>query len=97
MQLQIDEAKLDAFKAKLLPELGGAASMVVAMLGDKTGLFKAMADAGPLTVTRAGDADRLCRTLGPGMAQRYGCRGLDRLQPVGSDLHLVAGTGAGVR
>ena len=46
---QVDEAKLDAFKAKLLPELGGAASMVIAMLGDKTGLFKAMAGAGPLT------------------------------------------------
>ncbi len=65
MQSQIDEAKLDAFKAKLLPELGGAASMVVAMLGDKTGLFKAMAGAGPLTseelATRTGCVERLVR------------------------------------
>lgn len=65
MQANVDQARLDAFKAKLLPELGGAASMVVAMLGDKTGLFKAMAGAGALTpaqlATRAGCAERLVR------------------------------------
>ncbi|MGF1626586.1 MAG: class I SAM-dependent methyltransferase [Alphaproteobacteria bacterium] len=61
----VDLAKLDAFKRKLLPELGGAASMVVAMLGDKTGLFRAMAGAGPLTSTQlagsTGCAERLVR------------------------------------
>ncbi len=62
---QVDGAKLEAFKAKLLPELGGAASMVIAMLGDKTGLFKAMAGAGPLTsdelAARTGCVERLVR------------------------------------
>lgn len=65
MQANVDQARLDAFKEKLLPELGGAASMVVAMLGDKTGLFKAMAGAGPLTpaqlAARAECAERLVR------------------------------------
>ncbi len=60
-----DPAKLDAFKAKLMPELGGAASMVISMLGDKLGLFKAMAGAGPLTpatlAARAGCVERPVR------------------------------------
>lgn len=63
--MQADQAKLDAFKAKLLPELGGAASMVMAMIGDKAGLFRAMAGAGPLTsaelAARAGCAERPVR------------------------------------
>ena len=62
---QVDETKLAAFKDRLMPELGGAASMVVAMLGDKTGLFKAMVDAGPVTsaalAERTGCAERLVR------------------------------------
>ncbi|MEZ5666544.1 MAG: class I SAM-dependent methyltransferase [Alphaproteobacteria bacterium] len=65
MATAADPAKLEAFKARLMPELGGAASMVVAMLGDKTGLFKAMAGAGPLTsaelAARTGCAERMVR------------------------------------
>ena len=61
----LDHAKLEEFRSRILPELGGAASMVIAMLGDKTGLFKAMVDAGPLTSTalanRSGCAERLVR------------------------------------
>ncbi len=65
MPPQVDEAKLDAFKTRLMPELGGAASMVIAMIGDKTGLFKAMAGAGPITsaklAERTGCAERMVR------------------------------------
>lgn len=65
MRTAVDEAKLDAFKTQLMPELGGAASMVIAMLGDKTGLFRAMAGAGPLTsvelAQRSGCVERLVR------------------------------------
>lgn len=61
----VNMAKLDAFKARLLPELGGAASMVIAMLGDKAGLFKAMAGAGALTshqlAERTGCHERMVR------------------------------------
>jgi SAM-dependent methyltransferase len=67
-----DQARLDAFKAKLLTELGGAASMVIAMLGDKAGLFRAMAGAGPLTTAeiaaRAGCAERPVREWANAMA-----------------------------
>ena len=70
--MQADQAKLDAFKLKLLPELGAAASMAIAMLGDKTGLFRAMAGAGPLTAfdlaKRAGCAERLVREWANAMA-----------------------------
>jgi SAM-dependent methyltransferase len=44
-----NEAKLQAFLARALYDLGAAQSAWLVALGDRLGLYKAMADAGPLT------------------------------------------------
>jgi len=64
--MPLDEDKLHAFVGeKMLPEAGGAWSMVMALIGDKTGLFKAMDGQGPMTVVqvaeRSGCAERYVR------------------------------------
>ena len=44
-----NEAKLQAFLARALYDLGAAQSAALVALGDRLGLYKAMAGAGPLT------------------------------------------------
>ena len=46
----IDNEKLQQFMGKVLSDFGGAASCVLAYIGDKLGLYKAMSDFGkPIT------------------------------------------------
>ena len=45
-----DEAKLNAFMGKVVADFGATASAVLVAIGDRLGLYKAMAGAGPLTV-----------------------------------------------
>jgi len=47
--MAIDSAKLDAFMGKMVGEMGAAINAALILLGDKLGLYKAMAHAGPLT------------------------------------------------
>src|SRR5579863_10283655 len=44
-----DPAKLDAFMGKAVMDLGAAMHAALIVIGDKLGLFKAMAGAGPMT------------------------------------------------
>jgi 2-polyprenyl-3-methyl-5-hydroxy-6-metoxy-1,4-benzoquinol methylase len=46
---QFDPAKLDAFMGKAVMDMGAAFHAVLIVIGDKLGLYKAMADAGALT------------------------------------------------
>src|SRR3974390_2045850 len=46
-----DPAKLDAFMGKAVLDMGAAMHATLVVIGDKLGLFKAMAGAGPLTST----------------------------------------------
>ena len=61
----IDEAKLQAFLGKAVGDFGTAASAALVVIGDKLGLYKAMAGAGPLTSTelaqRTGTTERYVR------------------------------------
>jgi len=61
----IDAARLDAFIARVVGELGAAASAVLVRIGDRLGLYRAMAEAGPITpaelATRTGTAERYVR------------------------------------
>lgn len=45
----IDEAKLGAFLGTVLGDLGATISTAMVVLGDRLGLYKALAGAGPLT------------------------------------------------
>jgi SAM-dependent methyltransferase len=61
--MPVDQARLDAFMGKMLGDMGAAASAALVLLGDRLGLYSALAEAGPLTP--AGLADRT------GLAERY--------------------------
>jgi SAM-dependent methyltransferase len=51
----VDEAKLMDFMHKMVGDLGAAASAVLVDIGDKLGLYRAMAGAGPLTSQELAD------------------------------------------
>jgi hypothetical protein len=45
----IDQARLDAFMGRFVEDIGGAIAAPLFLIGDKLGLYRAMADAEPLT------------------------------------------------
>ena len=68
----IDQAKLEAFVGKALGDTSGLMTTVLAAIGDRLGLFKALAADGPATsaelATRAGVNERYTREWLGGMA-----------------------------
>jgi SAM-dependent methyltransferase len=65
MSTTIDEARLEAFMGQAVTDIGAAISAPLLVIGEKLGLYKAMAHAGPLTshevAERAGAAERYVR------------------------------------
>ncbi len=65
MARQIDESKLNEFMEKVVADLGAAIHATLVLIGDKLGLYRAMAGAGPLTpaelAARSGTAERYVR------------------------------------
>src|SRR5512135_1345358 len=59
----IDQAKLQEFMGKAVSDVGAAMSAVLVDIGDKLGLYRAMAKNGPMT------SDELARATGT--AERY--------------------------
>ena len=61
----IDEAKLNAFMGRAVGDMGAAIHAVLVMLGDRLGLYKAMANNGPMTpselASRTGTTERYVR------------------------------------
>jgi len=61
----IDEARLEAFAGQVVVDMGAAISGLMLHVGDRLGLYKAMAGAGPLTsselAARTGAAERYVR------------------------------------
>src|SRR4051812_42761998 len=61
----IDEAKLEAFMGQAVTDMGAVISAPLFVIGEKLGLYKAMAGAGPLTsnevAERSGAAERYVR------------------------------------
>src|SRR6195256_3688164 len=62
---EIDEAKLEAFMGQAVTDMGAIISAPLMVIGEKLGLYKAMAGAGPLTsqevAERSGAAERPVR------------------------------------
>jgi SAM-dependent methyltransferase len=62
---EIDEARLEAFMGQAVTDMGAAISVPLFRIGEKLGLYKAMAHAGPLTseevAARSGTAERSVR------------------------------------
>jgi hypothetical protein len=61
----IDEAKLEVFMGQAVSDMGAIISAPLMLIGEKLGLYRAMAGAGPLTsqevAERAGAAERYVR------------------------------------
>jgi len=57
--MQIDEAKLNALMGKVVVEFGALASAPLVILGDRLGLYKSMAGAGPMTADQFSEKTRL--------------------------------------
>lgn len=64
-QRNVDEAKLNEFMGKALNDMGAAISTALVLIGDRLGLYKAMAGAGPMTseklAKKTGTAERYVR------------------------------------
>src|SRR5271170_5881902 len=52
---EIDGAKLEAFMAQAVTDMGAIISAPLMLIGEKLGLYKAMAHAGPLTSEEVAD------------------------------------------
>ncbi len=63
--IEIDQAKLEAFMGQAVTDMGAIISAPLMLIGEKLGLYKAMAHAGPLTsqevAERAGASERYVR------------------------------------
>ena len=63
--MAVDQAKLDEFVGKAVGDLGSALTAALVVIGDKLGLYKAMANASPLSpaelATSTGTAERYVR------------------------------------
>ncbi len=63
--MPIDESRLNALMEKIIGDMGAAFSTALVVIGDKLGLYKAMAGAGPMTpaelAQRAGIHERYAR------------------------------------
>jgi SAM-dependent methyltransferase len=57
--MQIDEAKLNALMGRMVGEFGALASAPLVLLGDRLGLYKAMAGVGPMTADQLSEKTRL--------------------------------------
>ena len=74
-----DQAKAAAFAGKAMSDASSAAVMVMAYLGDRLHLFKAMADCGPVSSTELAAAGECGCPLRPGVAVRHGLRRVCRV------------------
>jgi 2-polyprenyl-3-methyl-5-hydroxy-6-metoxy-1,4-benzoquinol methylase len=86
--MAIDSAKLESFMGKMVGELGAAMNAALILLGDRLGLYKALAEAGPLTAEglakRTGTTERIVREwlnaqAAGGIVERNGSDGTYRL------------------
>ena len=86
----IDEAKLEAFMEQFVGDLGACATAPLVLIGDKLGLYKAMADSEPVTpadlAERTGTRERyvrewLCQQAASGYVAYDAADGTFRLPP----------------
>ena len=86
----IDEARLEAFMERFVGELGACATAPMVLIGDKLGLYKAMADSEPVTpaqlAERTGTRERyirewLCQQAASDYLEYDAAEGTFRLPP----------------
>ena len=63
--LQIDAEKLEQFVFRAVDEVGATLNAALVVMGDKLGLYRALAGAGGLTPAELAERDRRRRALRP--------------------------------
>jgi SAM-dependent methyltransferase len=65
MQAEVDQERLNSFLGRMLGDMGATLSAALVVVGDRLGLYKALADAGPMTAaalaSRTGTSERHVR------------------------------------
>ncbi len=77
----IDGAKLEAFVGQAVTDMGAAISGLLLHMGDRLGLYKAMAGAGPITSAELAQRTGTSRAVRPGMARQPGGWRVCQLRP----------------
>lgn len=86
----IDEAKLEQFMGQFVGDLGGAMTAPLVLIGDKLGLYKAMADGDPVTPAQLAERTQcreryirewLCQQAASGYVEYDAADGTFRLPP----------------
>ena len=72
----LDQSRIEAFAGQIATEVGAALNAALVTVGDQLGLYRAMADAQPVTRRRTRGAHRHARALRARVAQRAGRRRL---------------------
>ncbi len=94
---QIDQGKLDAFMGQFVGDLGAALSARPWCIGDKLGLYKAMADGEPVTPAQLAERTGTERALRARVAVQPGGERLRQLRRGQRALHAPARAGDGAR
>ena len=91
----LDLAKLEAFVFRAVDEVGATLNAALVVMGDKLGLYRAMAGAGPLDPAEIAQPGRRLGALHARVAERPGRRRLRRVRPGDRALHAAARAGDG--
>jgi hypothetical protein len=70
--MDVNPDKLNAFMGKMLGDMGAAANAALIKVGDRLGLYKALAANGPMTPADLCESQRHDRALHPRVAVRTG-------------------------
>ena len=93
----IDQGKLEAFLGKVVNEVGAAYNTVLTAIGDQLGLYRVLAEAGPLSsaelAERSGTAERYVREW----ANAQAASGFLSYDPATGHLRATARTGLRAR
>ena len=68
----MDDTKMMEFVNQAVGDVGAVLGGAMVVIGDKLGLYRAMAGAGPVTPAELADSHRHRRTLRPRVAERPG-------------------------
>ncbi|HEX3692733.1 MAG TPA: SAM-dependent methyltransferase, partial [Solirubrobacteraceae bacterium] len=88
--VEIDEAKLEEFMGQFVGDLGAAITTPLVLIGDKLGLYKAMADSEPVTSQELAERtdcneryirEWLCQQAASGYVEYDASTGTFRLPP----------------
>ena len=91
----VNEAKLHEFMMKAVGEMGAAMNTALIVIGDKLGLYKAMAGAGPMTSAELAAKTNTTERYVREWLVRAGRRRIHHLRRRHRPLHVASRAGAG--